>query len=776
MQQSDILSFTEKLIPVYRSPDFELILAQITDGQPASVKLLIKMELNRLMAPCKKIIDLRSRVETECREYEIDGLKHWLDDIALNDYQKGVKKFSGYTEGVWETVCKARISQRDNSKTDQATNKASKNFQAEIVKLGYDLKRKENRLSLNSQVLITLNNQTIHAVTLDLSPSGAKFKVPAAFNYKSGQTFKAQFTELEKSLDIPGLNQPIEYRILAIDDSYENNAVKYLRALRLTDTTLIDKVISESLASNIKKNRHDNQDKIIRARTRGYEHVYLKHTCHLPLFFSGNQLKLVLLTENNRPIWQYWHDERNQQSLGSLFNSERMALLTQPGVRNCSNVLYSFKHEYQDKTLFFSMFMPEASVEQRKLFWHIGAKKDSWKAFRLSVFELSAEERAELANHSEELLEHSNQLTHCGILQEIADISSAQDYLLVAKPALPGSELNPFRHSRQVIGQPLGVYFDACSRRKELRYRFRTPLQLQDQQQVLGEGLSVDLSKRGLNLILNAPVALKAGDKLQVNFIDLKRYDEKLPLDALPYQVVRISPEGRRLQLKIEETSATIKSIAFFNSLIEHNQDKLLPQKEQLPSPSLLEGLHDMLLDKIVGSPIFVDKPGANLRPRVIGVNFPLPAHLMLLAKLGQDGCFSLEAIFKNHTNTLLASPMRRIDGAEPQHHEIYIAVVKFADRIQSVESCLKSEFSSIKERIQFIRRARETGEFYALRISGSPVFEPMTTLLREDLNQLLLVSLNDAKALEKELSAIVGYCELTDITQEVITRLELTD
>ncbi|MEI2606981.1 PilZ domain-containing protein, partial [Erwinia aphidicola] len=110
---------------------------------------------------------------------------------------------------------------------------------------------------------------------------------------------------------------------------------------------------------------------------------------------------------------------------------------------------------------------------------------------------------------------------------------------------------------------------------------------------VLGAGLSVDLSKHGLNLILNAPVALKAGDKLQVNFTELQRYDEKLPLDALPYQVVRISPEGRRLQLKIEETSATIKSIAFFNSLIEHNQDKLLPQKEQLPSPSLLEGLHD---------------------------------------------------------------------------------------------------------------------------------------------------------------------------------------
>ncbi|QSA20077.1 hypothetical protein JV197_10700, partial [Vibrio furnissii] len=67
--------------------------------------------------------------------------------------------------------------------------------------------------------------------------------------------------------------------------------------------------------------------------------------------------------------------------------------LTKPGMRGSNNVLYSFKHDHQGKTLFFSMMMPEASREQRKLFWHIGARKNSWKAFRLSVFELSEEER-----------------------------------------------------------------------------------------------------------------------------------------------------------------------------------------------------------------------------------------------------------------------------------------------------------------------------------------------------------------------------------------------
>ncbi|MGC9421753.1 MULTISPECIES: PilZ domain-containing protein [Vibrio] len=777
MQQSEILSFAEQLIPVYHSPDFEYLLSQITDGQPPSVKLLVKMELNRVMAPCSKIIDLRGKVQGECREYDLDGRKHWLDDVAFNAYHKGIKKFGGYTEGVWENLYNTHnnfrvMKQRnDGSKSSSAT---SASFQVEAITLGYDLQRQENRLKLATQVQITLNDQFLHGISVDLSASGGKFKVPAAFNYKLGQVIQVRFSELEKTLTIPGITETVEYRILAIDDSYDNDAVKFLRTLKLTETTLVENIINEVLASNHQKARHDNQDKIIRARTRGYEHTYLKHTCNLPLFFSGNDLKLVLLTEHNQPTWQYWHDERNQQMLGSVFNRSRMSLLTQPGVADSGNVLYAFKHQHQDKTLFFSMMMPEAHPAHRKLFWHVGAKKESWKAFQLTMFELSNQERQELALHAKELAEHSNQLTHCGILQEIADASAATDYLLVEKPKLAANELNAFRHTRQVVGKPMGIYFDARSRRKEPRYRFRTPLQLKMQKQVIAEGVTVDLSKRGLSIILDKPVALKAGDKVQINYHELKLYDSNLPLDALPYQVIRIGPEGRRLQLMIEENSATMKSIAFFNSIIEHNQDKLLPQKEQLPSPALLEGLHNILLDKMVSSPIFVDKVGVNLRPKVIGVNYPLPPHLTLLAKLGESDHLSLEPIFKGHTNTLLASPMRRIEKAEAHYHEVYIAAVKFADRIQSVESRLLHEFDSLKERVEFIRKGKEMGELYVLRICAAPVFDPFTTLLQSDLNELALINLSQAKNLEKEIGSIVGYGELADITEEVLTRLEI--
>ncbi|EEY98838.1 hypothetical protein VOA_002666 [Vibrio sp. RC586] len=779
MQQTEILSLVERLIPAYRSGDLDYLLSQMTEGQPPSAKLLVKMELNRLMAPCSKSIDLRGKVQGECREYEFEGRQHWLDDVAFNSYHKSIKKFGGYTEGVWEAVNNTRnnfrVMKQQGKLDPKGDQSKDTSFEVEPIKLGYDLKRQENRLKISTQIEIhRKNEQLIHGLSIDLSPSGAKLKVPAAFDYKLGEVIHVYFAELNKTSNVVGLHKNIEYRILGVDESYDSDAIKFLRVLKLSDTDVIEKVIEEAIQTNTQKARHDNQDKIIRARTRGYEHMYLKHTCNLPLFFSGNELKLALLTENNRPIWQYWHDERNQQALGTLFKPERMAQLTAPGLRGSNNVLYAFKHEHQQKTLFFSMLMPEATQEQRKLFWHIGAKRDSWKAFRLFVFELSEEERQALAQHSAELDEQSTSLTHCGVLQEIGDTETALDYLLVEKPNLPSSALNDFRHPRQVVGNPMGIYFDARSRRKEPRYRFKTPVQVsKDEQRVTGA--TVDLSKRGLSLILDAPLDVKANDQVWVDYLELKLYDKTIPLDNAPYQVVRIGPEGRQLQLMIEDSTQTLKTIAFFNSIIEHNQDKLLKKEEILPSNELLESLHNILLDKMVSTPIFVEKVGSNLKPKVIGVNYPLPPHLALLAKLGSENRIALQPIFKGHTNSLLATPMKRIEGAVPQYNEVYISVVKYGARVQSVESRLLSDFTDTRDRIRFIRQGQEMGEFYALRVSGVPVFSPITNLLRSDLKELAAISPHHAKSLEKEMLAQIGYGELVDITEEVLIRLELT-
>jgi len=780
MEQAEILSYVERLIPAYHSDDFDFVLSQMTEGEHPSARIIIKMELKRVMAPCSKSIDLRGRVQGECREYNLNGIRHWLDDVAINAYHKKVKRYGGYTEGVWEALINTRnnfrvMNQKRSNMAYSITDPESP-YEAEAIRLGYDLRRQENRLKMASQVDIKLSTgQEIHGVSVDLSCSGARFKVPSAFDYRLGEVLQATFIQIAKELNDPQLEEPLEYRILGVDDCYENNSVRWLRLKRLTDTDIIAHAIEQLLQSSTKRAKHDNQDHILRARSRGYEHCYLRHTTNLPLFFSGTQLRYALLTDANQALWKYWHDERNQQTFGTLLTKDRMAPLIQPGMRESSSFVYSFTHNHQDKTLFYSMMLPEATREQRQLFWHVGARRDSWRVHRLHMFELSKEEVADLLEVAPEMKETLNTLTHVGILQEVSDPQNSHDYLLTEKPTLPSSELNPYRHSRAIVGTPQGVYFDARAQRKEPRYMFDSPLELSLDGQDPIKGQSLNFSTQGLNVRLEAPLPAKAGDIVSINYLELQRYDANVPLSEVAYHIIRLSPDCRNVQLTLVESQQANRCANFLKRLISHNKEKLEEDSEELPSNELLNTMHHLLLNRMVSIPFYTEKKDRILQPKAVGVNFPLHSLAKILQSLGHAGKVSLEPLFKNRTNTLLASPMRPVSGARPQFHELYVAVVQNGKQIEQVHTKLQNDFESIDERLRFVKKAKLIGQFYALRVSGMPIFESSTNLLNSELGNLAKSTMHHARALEKEFNSLIGYGELVDITDEVLIRLELT-
>ncbi|MGO1297032.1 MAG: PilZ domain-containing protein [Vibrio sp.] len=775
MDQSDVLSFAERLIPAYNSRDFESLLDKMTQDEAPSAKILIKMELSRIMAPCHNNVDLRGKVDGVCREYQIDDFTHYLDDIALNTYHKNIKKFGSYTYGVWNALNNTRNNYRVmQRRTQDSTNVETNAYEVEPIRLGYDLKRMEKRLRLSThiEVKIPTTNIVIHGESLDLSVSGARFKVPSCFKYKSEQIIKVKFVELNQRHGMPELDQYIEYKIIGLNDAYRHDSVTFLRAVRVTKTDIIGQVITESLTTIKKQQAHDNQDKIARLRSRAYEHIFLKHSCGLPLFFNKDTLQLALVTENNREIWQYWHDERNQQTLDNLFTPKRMAALAKSNIKECSVTIYAFKHELNGKTLFFSLLKPEVKDEVRQLFWHVGAQRDTWKVFRLTMFMLSKSERETLASHDDELQGYASQMSHYGVLQEIGDIQSADDYLLQAKPSLPTKTINAFCHPRTINHAPMGIHFDACSRRREPRYQFRTPIEIYQDNQLLATGVTVDISKHGLNITLKTPVNLTSEVDVTINFIELQLYNSKLALDRVPYRTVRISPEGRYIQLMIHENSETVKVTAFLQSIIDHNKTKIIEKPEVLPSIELLEGLHSILLSKLVSTPIYIEKQSRRLKPKVIGIKLPLPQHLELFDFLGTDDTLSLDSIYKNHTNTLMATPMRHIEGLDPQWNELYVSVSKFANRIQAVEVHLHSDFKDAESRLDYVKQAKNLGELLVLRIASTPVINSKTQLLSKDIEEMSHIDMRIAAAIDKEVNSITGYNELIDITDEVLMRL----
>lgn len=782
MLLDDYKGLIEQLIPVYDSEDFDDVFQMMTLEANGPTRLQIKMELNRIMAPCHQLVDLRGRVKGECRPYELNGLKHWLDDVAINTYHKRIKVFGGkYRVGLYEALMNTRNNfrvlhhqQKLETKKEEAPQRDTQ-FDANLIRFGHYLTRGENRLQLTTQVNLALPfNQSVHGITSDLSYSGAKFKVPSAFKYSLGQTIVAKFPKMAENFNDPRLNQGTEYRILGIDDNKENDSFKWLRLKAIGDNCAIREAIDRSQQITQHRTRRNHEDKVIQVRTKGYEHCFLKHTTSMPLFFAGNELKYCLLTNHNRHIWDGWHDERNQPVINHLLSKDRMATLGKAGLKQCSTLIYSFCHEHEGKSYFYSAALPEMTMEQRHLFWHVGAVRHSWRVTRLTVHPIGEEDLQRLQDIAPEMFDQLSKLTHIGVLQDLSNEHAQQDYRLPMKPKLPGKTLQVFRHQRNPVSTAKAIYFDPKPQRSESRFKFKTPIELHHPDFPAIAGITLDFSIRGLNLNLKRPLPIKRGDEVTIKFVELQKLDKRASLSQMPYKVVRVSPDFTNIQLTTSSGDSALKGEQFLRRLIQHNESKFKVLEEILPTGELLLAMHQMLLTRLNTIPYFTEKVDHKIKVKAIGCNFPMPPLPKLFNQVAGGKDFSLEPIFKNRLKRMLAETMRPVEIRQPYIHEMYLWIEKKGGSITRLESKLLDEFDSIDERVNFIKGAKAKGEFMAVRVTAVPVLNPMTALTGIELGELARMALHRARALEVEFNSLIGCGEMYDITDEVLVRLEI--
>ncbi|MGF1717913.1 PilZ domain-containing protein [Photobacterium chitinilyticum] len=783
MLLDDYKGLIEQLIPVYDSDDFDDVFQMITQETNGPARLQIKMELNRIMAPCHQLVDLRGRVKGECRPYELHGQRHWLDDVAINTYHKRIKAYGGkYRVGLYEALMSTRnnfrvLHQQERQETNtEETPQRDTQFDANLIRFGHYLTRDENRLQITTQVNLALPfNQSVHGVTSDLSYSGAKFKVPSAFKYNLGQTVVATFPKMAEKFNDPRLlNQGTKYRILGIDDNKENDSFKWLRLKITSDNSVIKQTIDRSQQVLQHRTRKNHEDKVIQVRTKGYEHCFLKHTTSMPLFFAGNELKYSLLTDHNRHIWDSWHDERNQPVINHLLSKDRMAILGKAGLKQCSTLIYSFVHEHDRKSFFYSAALPEMTMEQRHLFWHVGASRKSWQVTRLTVHPISEKDLERLQDIAPEMLDQLSKLTHIGILQDLTNEQALQDYRLPVKPQLPGKALQTFRHPRNPVSTAKAIYFDPKPQRSESRFKFQTAIELHHPDFPPITGTTIDFSIRGLNLDIIQPLPIKRGDEVTIKFVDLQKLDKNAPLSHVPYKIVRVSPDFSNIQLTTGSGDYAFRGEQFLRRLIKHNESKFKVLEEVLPSGELLLAMHQMLLTRLNCIPYFTEKVDHKIKIKAIGCNFPMPALPKLFNQVAGGKDFSLEPIFKNRLKKMLAETMRPVEIRKPYIHELYLSIQRKGNTIKHLDSKLIDEFGTVDERIKFIKGAKAKGEFMAIRVTAVPVLNPMTVLTGIELGELARMALHRARALEVEFNSLIGCGEIYDITDEVQIRLEI--
>ena len=783
MHLDDYKALIEQLLPIYNQPDFDAVFNLLTEHETGPVRLQIKMEINRLMTPCNKIIDLRGRVKGQCREYTFSDHSHWLDDVAINIYHRRKAVFGGqYCYGLYEELINTHNNFRilhQQQKMPPIYTTPEDNpyglFQAQLIRFGYYLSREEKRLSIATPIALTLaNEQQILATTVDLSFSGAKCKVPAAFDYQLGQTITASFPQLAQQYQDARLNQSHHYRILSIDTIQDNDNIKWLRLLALTDNTALQAIIKHDQHQSLSHNNHD--DKIIQLRTQGYEHCYLKHTLTMPLFFAGNNLKYSLLTDHNQHQWQYWHDERNQPVINHLLSATRINNLELSGISHTSTLIYSFFHEHQGQRYFYSAALPEMTRQQRLLFWQIGAKRESWRVMRLTIYPLAQNDMQALAQLTPEMMPYCQDLSHIGTLQDLTHAEVQSDYLCGVTSTLPPSELNQFRHLRNPISQAEAIHFDPKPLRSEDRFRYKTVITLQQDLTTIG-GVSIDFSSRGLNINLDQPLRCKQGDTVFIEFTHLARSTKNDILKKMPYQIIRTSPSGKNIQLTTIENEDGLLGGQFLRTLIESNLEKLALCKEPQPSPAMLLTMHQMLLTRLHSLPYFAEKIDHKIKVKAVGSNFPLSPLASMLRQLSDNNRLDLDVIFRQRVKQMLADPMRPRNKQQQQPpfiHELYLAVEYYDKQIHKMDTKLRSDFEDLAAQRQYIQQARQHGDLFALRITALPLLNPLTALIGEKLSKLARLTLHRARALEMEFTSLMGCGEIFDITDEVLIRLEI--
>ena len=97
-------------------------------------------------------------------------------------------------------------------------------------------------------------------------------------------------------------------------------------------------------------------------------------------------MSCTLLNQNKR-LYQSLVNKSRQPCLGVLFGSERLeklAQLSSPGAQKVFHTFGTIMNFYVDES--------EVSDDLFRLFVRTGAQTDTWKVFKLAVFELSRDE------------------------------------------------------------------------------------------------------------------------------------------------------------------------------------------------------------------------------------------------------------------------------------------------------------------------------------------------------------------------------------------------
>lgn len=801
----------EELKPMINEPEFNQVLNQVAAVVPKQKRFLLKMELMRLARPCIRLIDLRGLVDGKCKIYEHQGKEHFLDDIAIEAFERQVRIFGEYTIGVYEAVTNTENNYRVMHKNEQIAAKKKRNtpiqakakvesFQAPLIKFGNFAQRGEERMNFSVNIeMFTELNKSVQATTIDVSVNGLKIKASKEHLFKPEERLTIQFRGLEKEY-LLDKRQGVAYIISSVEQASDDQRLNLRRQFDVPFPSF-DKFFERFIHGNKRRYKVNLDNTISAIQNKTYEQYYIPNFVSIPVFIEqidGTYIpKYALANDCNREEIQYWANELQDLKIGYLLTQTRINHALSLDVGKQEIFIFVFNHIKNEKVYFYSATHMEldAKPELKKLFLGYGALKASWRVYKLQFTDVDPEQSYQplsIGNNINDKVKRQNQkpsprlmsrlknITHVAVLTNVTDKLSTEHYQKFKIKREQLAQLKVFGHPRNKPPAPVTVYrFKFFNQRRETRFLLRTAVQVKIDE-VIFEGHTEDISTQGLKIELNTFFHQSDKAKVTLSFPQLQTVTSKYELTDLPYVVRHVSKDHHVLHLQNFVTEHSNTARRFFEALIKSNRAKLRAYRDEEEVPGIGEALRNIYAKNVLNVAYFLRKDGIDVVPDSVASASANNRLTQLLSFQAKPEQLNLYALFRNAKlrHDFISSTLAKLKPSDsPQMRELFIAFDPSKENIgDAVNSYYSEQFTQPEQRRQFIAQALQNGQFIAVKVflarTGRPDFETM----QSELNYVSVYAVHKAKLLEEQLWNVIAMGDIIDVTDEVLRRFDFDE
>lgn len=801
----------EELKPMINEPEFNQVLNQVASAISKQKRFLLKMELMRLARPCIRLIDLRGLIDSKCRLYEHQGKEHFLDELAIETFERQVRIFGEYTIGVYEMVTNTENNFRVMHKKEQQDSKSTQkkpqevkpvaeNFQAPLLKFGNFAQRDEERMNFSVKIEIFSElNKSIQATTIDVSVKGLKVKASREHWFKPGERLTVQFRGLEKEY-LLDKRHVVAYIIISIEYAKDEQRLNLKREFDIPSPSF-DNFFQRFIHGNKRRYKVNLDNTITAIQNKTYEQYYIPNFASVPVFIekSENQYipKYALANDCNREEIQYWANEFQDLKIGYLLTEERIKKGLSLAKGQQEMFIFVFNHIKDKNVYFYSATHAEldAKPDLKHLFLGYGSRKASWRIYKLQFTSVNPEQShrpLSISNSINDKVKRQNQkpsprlmsrlknINHVALLTNITDDVSTEHYQKFRIKREQLSELKVFGHPRNKPPASVTVYrFKYFNQRRETRFLLRTAVQVRIDD-VLLEGHTEDISTQGLRIELDQFFHHTDKVKITLTFPQLQSVTSKYKLSDLPYVVRNVSRDGHVVHLQNFITQQNDTARRFFEALIKSNRSSLRAYRDKEEVEGIGEALRNIYAQNVINVAYFLHKDGLDYVPDAVATSLDTNRLSQLLHFQANPGQFNLYPLYRNADSyhDFIKNTLAKIKpNNRPQMRELFIAFDPNKELIgDAINSYFSEQLSNLQQRKKFITQALQNGQFIAVKVflarTGRPDFETM----QSELNYLSVYAVHKAKLLEERLWNVSAMGDIIEVTDEVLRRFEFAE